>query len=51
MNVPAIPPVYVTIAWGSRVKQTMITAGILKIAAHTPLTDFLVSYINKISES
>ena len=47
IKVPAIPPVYVTITSGSRVRQTMITAGILKIAAHAPFTVLLESSINQ----
>jgi hypothetical protein len=43
INVPQMPPVYVTITYGFLVKHTIIIAGMLKIIDHTPFTSYRLS--------
>lgn len=44
INVPQMPPVYVTITYGFLVKHTIIIAGMLKIIDHTPFTSYRLSW-------
>ena len=43
INVPQIPPVYVTITCGFLVKQTITITGIVKMNAQTPFTSYRLS--------